>query len=958
MENNNPPDLIEAKRCLTLIHRGDENFCFQTFADNKSVSKKLQPSLSKVIHGSLDQVSAELTELNKRGAGIFYTINKIKEGVKRKKQNVIEVKAVFLDLDHSPLDPVLAAAIKPHLVIETSPGRFQCIYLIDNCPLESFTPIQEALAEKFSGDPSVKDLPRVARLPGFDHQKNQDSPFRTHILKEFSGPPYTVAKLVSELELNLERSKAYNNRNQSFIWDKSSDILQSSRNNTLFHTGCYYRGQQGYSDAKVREDLTAINLKFCKPPLNEHEVETIIKQVCMYPQNSKHDMETDYHEKFDGLIYMKPTKDGKVETLLTNFTARIVSQIEKDDGSEIKRNFEIKAKLKKSEFLFNIPSADFSNLNWVVREIGPQAIIYPGFSKKEHARTAIQVLSNNLVTNRVFTHIGWRKIDTKWVYLHSGGGIDADGLHTNINVEPEGDRLKDYDLPKPPLEDELNNAIECTLRLIDLAPAKIIFPLLSSIFRSVLGEIKGIDLALFFVGPTGCQKSEVTGLGQSFFGSGFTGKKIPGNWNTTANSLERQAFLIKDAIFTVDDFAPCGTQADVQRLHKEADRLFRAQGNRAGRGRMKSDGSLRVENYPRGLIVSSGEDLPRGQSLRSRLFVIEISKGDIKLDELTIAQKNAGNGVFAQLMAGYIQFLAPRLDDLKESFNQRFLDFREQARQLEFAHDRTPDIVATLMLGWELFLDFAQFNGAIVEEEKTKLWNSCWATLNEVSSNQLSHQSFEEPAMRFMELVFSAFSSKKAHVTSTAGSEPDDPEEWGWTSRTIGTGTYERDEWIPHGNSIGWVDDNGNLFLNPNEAFAAVQRLSKDQGTSLSITATILWKRLDERGYIASKEPSQKRIPIRKIFGKRRYYVLHINYSSFLCPKNDPTDPIDPPSPKQTDFLPKSMDHYYLETEKPIHKTDPQTKENQCPGSIGSNGSEIRGNNAREGSSRFIKGIV
>ena len=95
MENNNPPDLIEAKRCLNLIHRGDKNFCFQTFADNKSVSKKLQPNLSKVIHGSLDQVSAELTELNKRGAGIFYTINKIKEGVKRKKQKISYVDINF-----------------------------------------------------------------------------------------------------------------------------------------------------------------------------------------------------------------------------------------------------------------------------------------------------------------------------------------------------------------------------------------------------------------------------------------------------------------------------------------------------------------------------------------------------------------------------------------------------------------------------------------------------------------------------------------------------------------------------------------------------------------------------------------------------------------------------------------------------------------------------------------------
>jgi hypothetical protein len=28
---------------------------------------------------------------------------------------------------------------------------------------------------------------------------------------------------------------------------------------------------------------------------------------------------------------------------------------------------------------------------------------------------------------RVFGHTGWRMIDRKWVYVHSGGGIGKDG---------------------------------------------------------------------------------------------------------------------------------------------------------------------------------------------------------------------------------------------------------------------------------------------------------------------------------------------------------------------------------------------------------------------------------------------------------------------------------------------------------------------------------------------------
>ena len=93
--------------------------------------------------------------------------------------------------------------------------------------------------------------------------------------------------------------------------------------------------------------------------------------------------------------------------------------------------------------------------------------------------------------------------------------------------------------------------------------------------------------------------------------------------------LEKKAFLAKDAVLVVDDFAPAGTTTDVQRLHREADRLFRGAGNRSGRARMRADGGSRPTYYPRGLIVSTGEDVPSGQSLRARMLVLELAPGDI-----------------------------------------------------------------------------------------------------------------------------------------------------------------------------------------------------------------------------------------------------------------------------------------------------------------------------------------
>ncbi len=110
---------------------------------------------------------------------------------------------------------------------------------------------------------------------------------------------------------------------------------------------------------------------------------------------------------------------------------------------------------------------------------------------------------------------------------------------------------------------------------------------------------------------------------------------------------------------------------------------------------MRPDGSMRPEYYPRGIVVSSGEDIPRGQSLRARALILELSPGDIDLARLTRAQTEASEGRFAQAMAGYVQWLAPQIENLKAETPERLRGLRARAREHPVYHDRTPDIVAS-----------------------------------------------------------------------------------------------------------------------------------------------------------------------------------------------------------------------------------------------------------------------
>ena len=176
------PNLAATKAFLGQLDRNDI-FTFQTFDDNKADKGKFDP-LAKVLHGTLDQHHASLKHLQQQGAGVFVMVNRgdglVHPGNKtcRRSKNVTAIRSLFVDLDGSPIAPVLKA-LQPDIVVESSPDRWHAYWLTDDCPLDEFRKRQRQIAEKFAGDPKVIDLPRVMRLPGFFHQKA--TPFMTRL---------------------------------------------------------------------------------------------------------------------------------------------------------------------------------------------------------------------------------------------------------------------------------------------------------------------------------------------------------------------------------------------------------------------------------------------------------------------------------------------------------------------------------------------------------------------------------------------------------------------------------------------------------------------------------------------------------------------------------------------------------------------------------------------------------
>jgi uncharacterized protein DUF927 len=513
-----------------------------------------------------------------------------------------------------------------------------------------------------------------------------------------------------------------------------------------------------------------------------------------------------YRATPEGLVWERTTPDGPVPVPLTNFTAKIIADVIEDDGAESRRRFEIEATLNGRTTLFAVPAARFGGLNWVTEHLGAEAVLYPGFGTKDHARAAAQLLSGEVPARRAFTHTGWRMVDGDWVYLHSGGAIGPNGPVGSMNVELDG-ALGYYALPDPPEGEELKKAVRGSLGLLELAPDEITVPLLAATYRAPLGSN---DFSLHLAGPTGEGKSEIAALHAQHFGAGLDARHLF-SWESTENALEGMAFAAKDAAMVIDDFAPIGTTYDVQRWHRKADRVLRAMGNRSGRSRMRPDTTLRPEKPPRCLIISTGEDVPRGQSLRARMLALELGPGQLDFRRLTTCQREASTGVYAQAMAGYVRWHASRYEATSASIRKELDELRVAAGH-SGGHRRTPEIVANLALGLSSLLRFALDVGAITTEEAEDLWRRGWEALGQAAMNQTQHQGAQEPTRRFLELLSAAIASGRAHLADPEGENPKDPKAWGWR--------FSGEEWQPQGERVGWVDGE-HLYLEPEAAFAA-----------------------------------------------------------------------------------------------------------------------------------------
>lgn len=473
-------------------------------------------------------------------------------------------------------------------------------------------------------------------------------------------------------------------------------------------------------------------------------------------------------------------------------------------------------------------------------------------------RAAIFELAAELPKRYIYTNTGWCKVNSKYVFAYNGGSVG----NADISVELESG-LCGYKLSERNFDlGTMGNAVRT---LFDVAPPKIILPLIALAFLSPLNEFfrqANCEPAflLYLLGKTQSRKSTLAALILSFFGE-FTSSKLPMSFKDTGNALEKKCFILKDVLTVIDDFHPVFSAADKTAMMQKMQSIARGYGDRCGRSRLRSDMTIIKGNAPRGNVIVTGEDFPDiGESGSARTFLIEIDKKDIPVTEaLNAAQGFAAAGVYSGIMKKYIEWLIPKIPKMPEQLKKLFGHFRTKALADGIGvNGRTGDIIAWLQIGYLHFYDFAE--NVLGCSEVIPTIQQTWKIFAELTVCQKEKSEELSPVKMFLNAVSENLQSGEIYVSD----KNDKP------LNKINLGAK----------CVGYFE-NGIYYFYPNEIFTAVMQYYKNIGMVYPLSKTQIFKQLAAEQIIEVEIVDGKtNYSKQKRFGnvKKRFLTVYGNF--------------------------------------------------------------------------------
>jgi hypothetical protein len=499
---------------------------------------------------------------------------------------------------------------------------------------------------------------------------------------------------------------------------------------------------------------------------------------------------------------------------LANYSARIIAETASEPGLE--RFFLIEGSTCDGGPLPQVlvSSSEFTTNDWALAHWGVRARREPGRGIPDLIRAAIQAISFDVRT--IHASVGWILKDGRHVFLHAGGAIGADGL----------DVFLDGALNKVRFPDDTSNAmagVQLGLNFLSLAPLPVTVPILATAYGAVLQQFCPFHGVVHLVGPTGSRKTTLVVVAMQHFGVFDSGSLL--GWASTSAAIETHLYRAKDILTVLDDFAP--TSADPSDpMRRRAMEVIRSIGNGTGKQRMRSDMTQRPSQPPRGMILSTGEDLPNHESVRARTFVVPVKQGTVNLPALSALQAQVKLLPYAT--RAFVEWVQRNAEWLPERLEKRIVDLRTEIVQPD-GHARTPEMVAHLLARFEVFTQFAQDIGALDPSHKPGWDAAAREALLAGAAEQRDGLRETNTAEVFVSTLRSLLISGEAHLAA------------------------------PHvrlsEHDIGWLDQSaGVVYLEPGAAVRAVQVALQRERRALPVLGRSLWEAIAAAGYIVAHD--------------------------------------------------------------------------------------------------------
>jgi hypothetical protein len=169
--------------------------------------------------------------------------------------------------------------------------------------------------------------------------------------------------------------------------------------------------------------------------------------------------------------------------------------------------------------------------------------------------------------------------------------------------------------------------------------------------------------------------------------------------------------------------------------------------------------------------------------------------------------------LLGQAMVGYLELLAPRIDELPEALSARFDELRSKAREdakVQGRHGRLDEAVADMYIGLEMFFEYAVGSEAITREEADAHLKKGWVTLNQGADDQTEMALKNDLSHLFIEAILNLEAQHKVHFASMDGKPP----------------VWDQEVVAPKSELIGWgPDTDGIYYVLMDPAIKAVNEL-------------------------------------------------------------------------------------------------------------------------------------